>query len=229
MMERRKKWALIFNVAIFYLALIGCEMCFCNIVIIPTTSHAEGIELLKFFTLQSNIFAGITALIYVIFLLVNRKKKKEIPMLIHILRFIATIDLVITFLVVALFLGFIAEDGYFSLYLNANFLFHFLIPILNFVSFTFFEKKPRFEFRHIFAGLTHFFLYTVFYLTTVLVHFKDGAVDLKYDWYAFAHFGLGIAFICAVIVFSLGFLVAYLIYRIVNKRNDLFDNKNETV
>ena len=203
---------------IFIFAVVGSIFCFGEIYIINTKPIEHGYKLLKFFTVQSNVLAGITSLLYIIFLLRERKTQKRIPLAIHILRYIATIDLIITFLVVALFLGFIVDEGYFSLYTNANFFFHFAIPVLNFVAFTFFERTPKLKLWHTFLGITHLFLYSIFYLTVVLSHFSSGSVDIYYDWYAFAQKGLPLAFVCAVIVFALGYLTSFVLYKIINKR-----------
>ena len=217
-MGKRQTLALSFNITIFLLAVLGSVLCFGEIVFVETKIYEHGIKMLKFFTVQSNVLAGITALFYVIFFIRERKTKKEIPMFVHILRFVATIDLAITFLVVALFLGFITDEGYFSMYVNANFLFHFLIPVLNFVSFEFFEQSPRFTIKHTFWGVLHLILYTIFYLIVVLTHF-NGSVPLEYDWYAFAQLGLPIAFMCAVLILGLGYLVSFLLHKLKNKQN----------
>ena len=220
-MNKKQKTALILNICILILVIVGCILSFGEIHIFETKAYDHGIRLLKFFTVQSNILAGITSLLYIIFLVREVKTKKETPVVIHILRYLTAIDLVITFLVVALFLGFIAEDGYFSLYLNSNFLFHFLVPILNIISFAFFEKAPRFRLIYTFIGLTHLIAYAIFYLTNVIIHYHDGEVELDHDWYAFAHYGLGIAFACAFIILGLGYLISYLLYLINHKQNKL--------
>ena len=218
-MDKKQTLSLSFNITIFVLAVIGSILCFGEVIVFPTKIYEHGIRLLKFFTVQSNVLAGIASLVFVIYFWREQKTKKKIPMFVHILKFIATIDLMITFLVVALFLGFITDEGYFSMYANSNFLFHFLIPVLNFISFVFFERAPRFSLKHTFLGIVHLVLYAVFYIIVVLTHFQDGTIDLHYDWYAFAQRGLLVAFICAIIVLTLGYLISFLLYKINNKQN----------
>lgn len=218
-MDKKQKTALILNIVIFVLAVVGSIFCFGEIYIIQTKPIEHGIKLLKFFTVQSNVMAGITSLLYIIFFLRERKRKKKIPSFVNILRYIATIDLIITFLVVALFLGFIVEEGYLSLYFNANFFFHFAIPVLNFVSFTFFENSFKLRFRDTFWGMSHLILYSIFYLIIVLTHIKDGAVSLEYDWYAFAQFGFGVLVALAVSVLGAGYLISYLLFKFYNRKS----------
>ena len=224
-MERTKKIALVLNIVVLIMALVGSILCFGEIYIMETKAIEHGIKLLKFFTLQSNILAGLVALAFIIFLAREQKSKKLIPKVVYLLKYIATIDLIITFLVVALFLGFIVSEGYFSLYTNANFFFHFAIPILCVISFVWFEGVPTLKLKHTFIGVAHLAVYAVFYMAVVLTHFKDGAVDIYYDWYAFAQKGILIAFISAIIVLSLGYLVSFAIYKIINKRNNALNKK----
>ena len=217
-MDKKQKTALSLNIIIFALVVFGCVLSFAEIQFFPTKAYDHGYRILKFFTMQSNLLAGITSLVYIIYLIREVKTKRKIPLYVHILRYIATIDLVITFLVVALFLGFIAEDGYFSMYLNSNFLFHFLVPVLTIISFVIFEKKPILRFRDTFLGLTHLFAYAVFYMINVFVHLKDGVVEIEHDWYAFAHFGVGLMFAFAAGVIGIGYLTSFVLYKIINRR-----------
>lgn len=219
MINRKEKIALTLNIVVFFMVLVGSILCFGEIFVVKTKVVEHGIRLLKFFTLQSNILAGISSLVYIIFFIIKRKKQKEIPFAVQILRYISCIDLILTFLVVALFLGFIVEDGYFSLFVNANFFFHFAIPVINFVSFAFFENVLKLKFKHTFLGIIHVVLYAIFYITVVLLHFENGAVSIEYDWYAFAQAGLLIAFVCFFVVLLVSYLTAYLLYRI-KKRID---------
>lgn len=217
-MNKTQKISLALCLVVFIMAVVGSIMCFGEIYITPTKPLDHGIRLLKFFTVQSNILGGITALIYIIYLIRENKTQKPIPFAVRILRYIATIDLIITFLVVALFLGFIYEEGYFMLFVNANFFFHFAIPVINFISFAFFEDAPKMKTKQTLWGLLHVFLYSIFYMTIVLTHFHDGGVDIYYDWYAFAQLGIPIAFVCAVIVLALAYGIAFTLYKLNNKR-----------
>ncbi len=212
--------AIILNIIVVVLTILGSIMCFGEIYFAQTKVVAHGIVNLKFFTVQSNILGGLTALLYVIYAIISKRTGKAIPKVVHILRFVACIDLVITFLVVALFLGFITDEGYLSMYVNANLLFHLLIPVLTFVSFVFLEEKNVLTIKHTFWGVLHLVLYSIFYLVVVLTHFNGGTIDLKYDWYAFAQRGLLIAFVCAFVVLSLGYFVSWLLYKLNKQKKD---------
>lgn len=217
-MSKSQKISLTLCIVVFVMAVAGSIMCFGELYVVPTKPLDHGIRLLKFFTVQSNILGGVTAFVYIIFLLRKNKTQKDIPFCVRILRYIATIDLIITFLVVALFLGFIYEEGYFMLFVNANFFFHFAIPVINFISFAFFEDAPKMTLKQTLWGMTHMVLYSIFYMTVVITHFHDGGVDIFYDWYAFAQLGIPFALVCAVIVLSLAYGLAFMLYKLNNRR-----------
>ena len=219
-MNKREKISLGLNIAVFLMAIVGSILCFGEIQIIYSKPIEHGIKLLKFFTIQSNIFAGIMSMLYIIFAIREQRLNKQMPKIIYILKYIATIDLIITFLVVALFLGFITDEGYFSLYVNANFFFHFAIPLINFVCFVWFDKSFDLKIKHTFIGLSHILLYSVFYISVVLSHITDGVVPLEFDWYGFAQKGIGVAFVCAIVVLAVGYLTSFLLYKAVKKRQD---------
>lgn len=213
-MDKRKKIAITLNFIIFALAVIGSIMTFFDIRFIDVKVWEHGIKELKFFTVQSNIFAGIISLVFAIYLILEHKTNKPVPKPVHILKFMVTVDLVITFLVVALLLGFFVEDGYYTVFVNSNLFFHLIIPILNFISFAFFEDVPNFSIKYTFFGIIHLTAYSIFYLIVVLTHYNDGGIDIYYDWYAFAQLGLPMAFVFAFIILSLGYLVSYITYKI---------------
>lgn len=211
-MNKKQKIALTLNVVIFLMAVVGCVLCF-NVKSDPL-GHA--IKVLHYFTLQSNIFAGVISLIYIIFAL-KKHTSKKFEKVLHILRYIITVNLIITFLVVTLFFGFIAEDGYFSMFENANFFFHFAIPVTNFVSFVFFENVFKLKISHTFFGMIHIGLYGIYYLINCLLHYENGSVPITYDWYYFTQFGIVWAFIIAFVILLIAYLVCFLLCKLKNK------------
>ncbi|MBO4412545.1 MAG: hypothetical protein J5779_00825 [Clostridia bacterium] len=212
-MNKKQKIALVFNIAIFLLVVVGCVLCF-NVKSDPL-GHA--IKVLNYFTIQSNIFAGITSFVYIIFLVRANKSNKKIPKAVCILRYIATIDLILTFLVVTLFFGFIAEKGYLSMFENANLFFHLIIPVTNFVSFVFFENELKFKISYTLFGLIHVVIYCIYYIIVYLSHYENGEVPEKYDWYYLTKFGIGWAFVIAIVTVAIGYLISFVLYKTKNR------------
>ena len=217
-MNKKEKLAFCFNLAIFVFSVFGSVLAFFQIRLTPAPLDDSEYGVIRYFTVQSNVLAGIVALLYLVFYLKNKSADKKVPLPVNILKYVATVDLTITFLVVALFLGFIAPDGYFSVYTNANFFFHLIIPLLNVVSFVYFE--PFYLNKKVLTlfGIVHLFLYSVFYQIVALSHFENGKVDIKYDWYAFAQNGVIVALLFAVVLLAIGYLTAFAFWKIKIKR-----------
>ncbi len=62
-MDKKQKISLIFSIIIVILAVVGSIFCFGEIYLVYTKPLDHGIRLLKFFTVQSNVLAGITSLL----------------------------------------------------------------------------------------------------------------------------------------------------------------------
>lgn len=123
----KKKKSLIFNIILVILGIIGFIISIKNV-------H---LSLFVYYTQDSNIFAFIISGIYVYYLL----KEKEIPVWLNILKYIAVTSLMVTFLVVIFILAPMFGFNYvYFLFVGANLYYHFLCPIIAFISFVFFEE-----------------------------------------------------------------------------------------
>ena len=162
---------------------------FVAVLICSITTLVRGFSALRMFTVQSNIICGIVALIMVIFaILIILKKKDELPNWLKITKMVTSTAVGLTFFTVALYLGFVAvAEGYsyFIMFKNENIFFHFLTPVLAMISFIFFDGGKKIDFKFTFLNMTHMVLYSIFYITNVFTHLKDGKLDGKYDWYYF--------------------------------------------
>ena len=169
----------IFNLISFLLIAI-----FMPITLIDST------DAIKYFTNQSNIFCGLACGVMAIFeLLVLIGKIKELPKWVSILKMSSCVGVILTFLVVAFYLNFVAMSlgySYFKMYEGREFLYHFLVPVLAGISFIFFEKRKDISFKMTFLGAIHLLGYIIFYAINVLCHLQNGQAIRKYDWYYFA-------------------------------------------
>ena len=80
---------------------------------------------LKYFTVQSTLLAGVTALITLGFLL---RKAGELPRWLRSLRWAATVSVLLTLFTVMLFLGFLYGHG--ALLVGYQLWFHLLVPLM---------------------------------------------------------------------------------------------------
>ena len=139
-MNTRKRYLnLFFNFLIVVLVLI-------SIYLMITTSDGiiKGSKLnaLKYFTVQSNIFMGISAFISLVYLLF---KKDRYPTWLTILKLISTTCLTLTFLTV---IGYLAPlMGLFNVFLGANLYMHLFIPVVSIFTFIFIEPKVDLKFK----------------------------------------------------------------------------------
>lgn len=219
-MTKKDKISFILNLLIFIFVLPCFALSFTHI-----KDVGGGIAVLKYFTIQSNAFAGVVGLIFVIYyILISKGKRKAIPKIIYILKFIAVVDLLLTFFTVLLFLAPSMPNGFFSLYVYTNFFFHFVVPILAFVSFAFFENKFNFNFKITFIGMIHFVCYSFFYIAVALSHLGEGGKpDIIYDWYGYAQHGVLGMILSVVITYFATYLFCIVLWwinkKMINKKS----------
>jgi len=211
MTRSRLRASLIFNLLIFALALAATLMMFTGFDLMGKnlTLTATRLEAFKFFTVDSNVFAGIASLLIAICEIgALRRGEYRIPVWARTLKLCAATAVAVTFLVTAGFLGFLVED-YFSLYLNANFFFHFLIPVLCAVSFLCFEQSiPPLSIRAALCGVLPTALYAVYYGINVFSHAENGRVSPRYDWYYFVQGGVWQIWIVLPVMLLFSYLIA---------------------
>lgn len=173
----------------------------------------------KFFTVDSNIFMGIMALLFALKeLKVLKKEEKEIPRIYYVLKLMATTGVGLTFLVVFAYLGPISKGGLPVLLRNSNLFFHLLVPVFSIITFIFFEKTDKLTFKYSFYGLIPMLLYAVYYLINILVHMQNGKISPKYDWYWFVQQGVWTAFIVVPIIVLITYIISVVLWRINRKK-----------
>ena len=192
-MDKKIRVSLILNIVIAACVTIATVMTFCNIRIsFDGLGEAKGIEPLKYFTIQSNLLTGLTAIaLAVIEILFLKGKISRIPNVIYTLKFAFNVSVTLTMTTVVVYLAPTSENGYFSLFMNANFFYHFFVPLLSIVSFTFFEPTDTIPFKHTFFGVAHFLVYGAVYMAVAYSHMGDAISKeqfiVSYNWYGLAN------------------------------------------
>ena len=212
-MNTRKRYLnLFFNFLIVVLVLI-------SIYLMITTSDGiikgSKLKALKYFTVQSNIFMGISAFISLFYLLF---KKDKYPTWVTILKLISTTCLTLTFLTVLAYLA--PLMGISMVFLGANLYMHLFIPVVSIFTFIFIEPKVGLKFKWNFFSIIPSGTYGTIYIIC-LASFNDfGNID-GWDWYAFGTYGLGVGFIMLIglNLVALGSSIGlYLLYKKVRKK-----------
>jgi len=223
--NKRVKMSLYINIMITILTIIA------TIIMITGFKFMTGVEpvlestkigVFKSFTVDSNLFAGIISFIFILNeISIIKGEKKEISDKLYILKLMATTAVSLTFIVVFVYLGNIAENGLISLLLNSNLFFHLIIPLLNIIDFIFFIKKDNITYKYAFYGLIPTLLYAVFYTTNVIIHIENGRVSPKYDWYWFVQNGLWTMVIVAPTILLITYIISLillLLNKIINRK-----------
>jgi hypothetical protein len=179
----------------------------------------SGFGMLQFFTVQSNIFMGIVALVFAIEeIRLLKGKIKEIPLRFYILKLMGTVGVTVTLLTVFIYLGPFSKGGIGMFLKNANLFLHLIIPVLSIISFIFLDRTKQMKFKYALAGTTPVVLYAIYYLTNILIHIENGAVSTKYDWYWFVQGGLNQAFYVLPIMILGTYVVSILLWLCNHKR-----------
>lgn len=134
-MSKKQFYSFMFNLVIVVFGLQGAILAF----------MADGAMQLKYYTMDSNLFAISVSIIYLIAFIVCKNRKIDIPEWVYQLRLYATVCLMVTFLVVVFVLApFFNPHGHIKLmFAGSQFHQHTLCPLASFISFIFFERGRR--------------------------------------------------------------------------------------
>ena len=144
----------------------------------------------KYFTVDSNVIAGLVSLCYMIYLCLMAKGKiKEMPKFMTYLKLASTTGVTLTMMVTVCFLAPRSTTTYFAYFMNSNFFMHLLTPLLCIITFAFFEPA-NLSFKETCFGTCFMILYALYYIPNILLHLDNGMVSPAYDWYGFLFGGL---------------------------------------
>ena len=192
----------IINIIIVILVLIGVIMMLTNRDE-GTGLMSKGIENLKYYTVLSNLFAGIVALIA---LFIDNKATK-------VLKLMSATVTGVTFAVIAFFLGPIY--GHVNLYHSANFLFHLVVPLIAMFDYVT-MKDAACEFRFTLISAIPSLIYGSAYMLNILINGIGGEYPNTNDFYLFLNWGWGVGMIIFAGIVVITFGIACLL-RALNK------------
>ena len=147
MRTTKKQWAA---------ALLNAAIVVLEIVAVCHNIREGGFPVFRYYTVLSNVLAGIVSLLYVVFFFVRHGQP---PRLLACARYFATCCLTVTFLVVVFVLAPLMHT-FWSLLLTGSMLYqHLLCPLLSLLSFAVFERDARLLARDIPLSLIPTVLY----------------------------------------------------------------------
>ena len=203
------KTELILNLIIVIFAVIG--------IILMLTSEAEegalqssGLENFKFYTVLTNVFCGIVALVYLVALCAKKAAAK-----LAALKLAAVCGVAITFAVVAFMFG--PLYGFLQFYKRGNLFFHLLLPVTAMIEFII-VKRRKIPFKYTVFAAVPTLLYAIGYLLNILINGIGGPWPDTNDFYGFLNWGwpVGIAIFTGIPLTAFG--VANIFRAISNKR-----------
>lgn len=213
----KRKLSFILNIIIFILTIIASIIMFTGFKFmhgVEPVLESSKIGMFRFFTVDSNLFMGITAIVFAIY----ERKNKDIPKWLYILKLMATSGVFLTFVTVFAYLGPISKDGIISMIQNSNLLFHLLIPLLSMITFILFENSRKLVLKDSLYSIVPTALYGLFYTINILIHMEDGKVDFKYDWYWFVQNGVWTAFIVVPIILLISYLIGFILWKLNHRK-----------
>lgn len=208
---KKIKVSLILNIIIVLLVILATIFMFTGFKFMPGGSLLEvsKVEMFKFYTVDSNILMGIVSLIFIIYekkLLKNKIKK--IPKKVYIIKLIATSGISLTFITTSFFLA--PSYGFYAMFNNNNLLFHLVVPVLSIITYIFFEKYDN-KYKYAILGIIPMFLYSIFYITNILIHLNNGGLTFKYDFYGFLQGNLNNIYLVIPVIYLISYIISMLL------------------
>ena len=187
----KRKISIILNTLIFVLVSFATISMIFNFNIMSRSEEvraftAANLSAFKYYTVDSNVFGGLLALVYIFFEIALAKGKiTRLPKILHLLRLAAATGLTLTMLVTAFFLIPQFGEHWYILYIDNNFFFHLTVPLLSIITFIFFEPDTEISLKDSLFGIITMATYAVFYTINVFAHLGNGHPLKDYDWYGF--------------------------------------------
>ena len=208
--DRRSIFSVILNILIVVFAAVG------TVIMLSNQSDgaglaSSGITNLKYFTVLSNEFCGITAALWLVFFLLGKK----VP---PVLKLTAASAVALTFLIIAAFLAPMYPE--LDLYENANLWFHLILPLTAVLEFIILRTDEKIPFRYTVISALPALIYGIGYLANILLNGKGEYPDTN-DWYGFLNWGypVGIAIFAAIVLMD--FAMAVLMRAVNNRINKI--------
>ena len=164
-----------------------------------------GVESLKYFTVQSNLFSGLACLAYVVCCGLFGPP----PAWLVALKLVATTAVMVTFLTVIAILG--RAFGWAKMYAGGNLWMHLVLPLLAAVDLCLFVPVGRLPLWVTALGMAPTLLYGVGYLAALIRHGREENGKV-YDFYGFLRWGTNRAPVVALSMLFGSWGVALLLY-----------------
>ena len=211
----KKRIAILLNILVFIMVFVGVYFMLIGFQFMSQLKvlESEGWENFKYFTVDSNVLAGISSLLSIIYLCL----KKEIPHWLSVLKYASVVGVLLTMLVTTFFLAPTSNIDFFWFYQNSNLFFHFLVPFISGISYLFFEEHSL-SFQETFYSIVPMGVYGIFYMISVIPHIQNGVVSRQYDFYGFLRAGGSTIFWVVPLMFVVTYLIGLAVWGCTRKK-----------
>ena len=152
------------------------------------------LPILKAFTIQSNLWIGITSLVFLI-LILKWKDESKIPRWLYHIKFMFTVDIMLTYLVFAVLLSPLMSLRFLTS--TANFFQHNLTSILALLDFLITDPKFVSKGKHVWLSLLPTLAYAIYFFTSYAI---TGIMPVAYffldykklGWFTIGDAGIGV-------------------------------------
>lgn len=121
----------------------------------------RGLSSFRYFTIDSNVFSAFVSAIYLVFIVTG----KAIPSWLMVLKFVASVTVMLTFLTVMIYLG--PTYGYKNQLSDVNIHMHLMGPLMAAITCCFFENNMKLQIWQMLLGLVPTALYGLEYILMV--------------------------------------------------------------
>jgi len=196
-----KKLSIITNILIVILEIIG-------LIVTYKTNNRIAIE---YYTEDSNILMLISSTLFLVYIFLNKK----VPRFIELFKYMTTICVTITFLVVLFILSPMYGFNYIHMFFYNELLFHHLLcPILSFITLVYFDDIGIINKKDTLIGLSLTLIYAVILVILNIFNVVIG----PYPFLMIYNQSMYVSIIWFILIFSLVYLISYMIRRLYNKR-----------
>ena len=158
-----------------------------------------GVRSLKYFTMQSNLLAGVAAIIWLVYIRKGGSKAVET------LKLVAAASVALTFITVMTFLG--PMYGYPEMLVGANLWLHLVVPVAA-IAEVIFLSDAEYTRRDNNLVLIPLAIYGTGYLANNLINGIGEGLDTN-DWYLFLTWGYPVGFVIFAVLFLVTWLMAF--------------------
>lgn len=206
----KKSVAFVLNFLVVMFSVVGMILSF----------NKHGLRVFEYYTENSNYLSLFSSGVFCVACIVSMIKKTHIKKWIHSLRYMTTVCLTVTIVVVCLVLLPLMPNMTNELVFNGlGLYYHLICPLLSIFSFVLFERECEFSKKDIYISLIPTVVYGVVIVLLNLFKVIAGPYPFlhfyKFKWYQTTFCLLGVFLGCIII--SIGF------YKIRNKRTQVYN------